>query len=84
LKTEDLIGEIRELEPADRILSVDQNGLDQIAHAFARVIDAKSPFTFMHSERVTEIVMRMAGSYPFPHQSAVISPAQLCFMILAN
>lgn len=31
---------------------VDEEYLDQIAHAFARVVDAKSPFTSGHSERV--------------------------------
>ena len=40
------------LEPADRVLTADGERLDRIAHAFARVIDAKSPYTFRHSEGV--------------------------------
>jgi HD-GYP domain-containing protein (c-di-GMP phosphodiesterase class II) len=40
------------LEPADRVLTADEERLDRIAHAFARVIDAKSPFTYRHSEGV--------------------------------
>jgi HD-GYP domain-containing protein (c-di-GMP phosphodiesterase class II) len=40
------------LEPADRVLTADDERLDRIAHAFARVIDAKSPYTFHHSEGV--------------------------------
>jgi HD-GYP domain-containing protein (c-di-GMP phosphodiesterase class II) len=40
------------LEPADRVLTADDERLDRIAQAFARVIDAKSPYTFRHSEGV--------------------------------
>jgi HD-GYP domain-containing protein (c-di-GMP phosphodiesterase class II) len=40
------------LEPADRVLGADGDRLDRIAHAFARVIDAKSPYTYRHSEGV--------------------------------
>ena len=41
------------LEPADRASPVDEDYLDDIAAAFAQVIDSKSPFTHGHSERVT-------------------------------
>ncbi len=49
-----LVGEI---EPVDRVVHVDEPGLDRVASAFARVIDAKSPFTARHSERVAEIAI---------------------------
>jgi putative nucleotidyltransferase with HDIG domain len=42
------------LEPGDRALTADGDRLDRIAHAFARVIDAKSPYTYRHSEGVAE------------------------------
>jgi len=42
-------------EPADLLLVADDARLDRIAEAFARVIDAKSPFTASHSARVAEI-----------------------------
>jgi putative nucleotidyltransferase with HDIG domain len=42
------------LEPADRVLVADGDRLDRIAHAFARVIDAKSPYTYRHSEGVAQ------------------------------
>ena len=42
------------LEPGDRVLVADGDRLDRIAHAFARVIDAKSPYTCRHSEGVAE------------------------------
>ncbi len=44
-------------EPTDRLLVADDARLDRIAEAFARVIDAKSPFTARHSERVAEIAV---------------------------
>jgi putative nucleotidyltransferase with HDIG domain len=42
-------------EPPDFAITADDARLDRIAEAFARVIDAKSPFTARHSERVAEI-----------------------------
>jgi putative nucleotidyltransferase with HDIG domain len=39
-------------EPADRIELADESRLDRVADAFARVIDAKSPFTARHSNEV--------------------------------
>ena len=42
-----------ELEPAKCIRYADEDYLDDIAEAFAQVVDSKSPFTAGHSERVT-------------------------------
>ena len=41
-------------EPPERVVLADDDRLDLIAEAFARVVDAKSPFTSRHSERVAE------------------------------
>ena len=41
------------LEPAAWVRLVDERGLDEIAQAFADIIDAKSPFTFRHSSQVS-------------------------------
>ncbi|GJE19190.1 HD-GYP domain-containing protein [Methylobacterium marchantiae] len=40
------------LEPAHREVVIDEDYLDDIARAFAQVVDTKSPFTAGHSERV--------------------------------
>jgi HD-GYP domain-containing protein (c-di-GMP phosphodiesterase class II) len=45
------------LEPAERLVLADEARLDGVAAAFASVIDAKSPYTFRHSERVAEIAV---------------------------
>ncbi len=39
-------------EPADRVVTAGDDTLDRVADAFARVIDAKSPFTARHSSEV--------------------------------
>jgi putative nucleotidyltransferase with HDIG domain len=41
------------LEPAQHSAVVDEHYLDDIAAAFAQVVDSKSPYTAGHSERVT-------------------------------
>ena len=56
----DLAARIGDFEPADQILRGGPDELDRIAAAFARVIDAKSPYTAEHSARVAEIVAGMA------------------------
>ena len=38
-------------EPADQVLTADAERLDRIAAAFAAIVDAKSPWTYSHSER---------------------------------
>jgi HD-GYP domain-containing protein (c-di-GMP phosphodiesterase class II) len=43
---------VHPLEPADRVLVLDEAGIDRICEAFADVIDAKSPFTARHSRGV--------------------------------
>lgn len=52
-------------EPEDRVILADESRLDRVAEAFARVIDAKSPFTFRHSERVALVAVRVARGLGF-------------------
>jgi HD-GYP domain-containing protein (c-di-GMP phosphodiesterase class II) len=47
-------------EPADRALEVDDGRLDRIAVAFAAVVDAKSPWTFRHSDRTCLIALGLS------------------------
>ena len=58
----DLTHTLSRLEPADRTLAVTSGHLAFVAYAFARIIDAKSPFTYRHSERVAEVAVAM-GAY---------------------
>jgi putative nucleotidyltransferase with HDIG domain len=52
LGSEDIEQRILALEPGAVTLTADEDCLDDIAAAFARVIDAKSPYTSGHSDRV--------------------------------
>ena len=45
------------VEPPDRVLVADEDQIDRIAEGFARVIDAKSPWTYRHSTGVAEIAV---------------------------
>jgi HD-GYP domain-containing protein (c-di-GMP phosphodiesterase class II) len=56
---------LRALEPEDQVLLADDERLDDIARAFARVIDAKSPFTYLHSERVAELAVTIGRRLHF-------------------
>jgi len=48
-------------EPEDRVLLADENRLDLVAEAFALVIDAKSPWTYLHSNGVAELTVGIAS-----------------------
>ena len=47
--------QLRRWEPDDRAVPATGDRLDLISRAFARVVDAKSPWTYRHSERVGEL-----------------------------
>jgi putative nucleotidyltransferase with HDIG domain len=57
--------DISRWEPPEVAIAADDARLDRIAEAFARVIDAKSPFTARHSERVAEIADGIAAVLGF-------------------
>jgi HD-GYP domain-containing protein (c-di-GMP phosphodiesterase class II) len=53
-----------DLSPSDERLPIDDDYLDDVAAAFAKVVDAKSPFTNGHSERValfTDLIAEALG-----------------------
>jgi putative nucleotidyltransferase with HDIG domain len=66
LRSEDLQTVIFDLEPAQQRAFVDESYLDDIAAAFAQVIDSKSPYTSGHSERVTLFADLIAEELGFP------------------
>ena len=49
-------------EPEDRVLHAGDARLDRIAVAFAGVIDAKSPWTYRHSDRASVIAASVADT----------------------
>jgi HD-GYP domain-containing protein (c-di-GMP phosphodiesterase class II) len=55
LDATDALSQVSDLEPGDRLILVSEQQLDVVAEAFARVVDAKSPYTALHSEGVALI-----------------------------
>jgi HD-GYP domain-containing protein (c-di-GMP phosphodiesterase class II) len=61
----DTLREIGSVEPGDRVILADADRLDLVAEAFARVIDAKSPWTYNHSNGVAALTVGIAGTLGF-------------------
>lgn len=61
LDDKDVIEKAKALEPEQRRVRADEDAIDSICAAFAEVIDAKSPFTYRHSNGVAEAALDMAG-----------------------
>jgi HD-GYP domain-containing protein (c-di-GMP phosphodiesterase class II) len=53
--------DVSAVEPADRVLTADDDRLDQIAEGFAAVIDAKSSWTHEHCDSVGKIATAIAA-----------------------
>jgi HD-GYP domain-containing protein (c-di-GMP phosphodiesterase class II) len=54
-------GDAASWEPEDRLLTADDARLDRIAEAFAGIVDAKSPWTYRHSDRACVIAVSLAS-----------------------
>jgi HD-GYP domain-containing protein (c-di-GMP phosphodiesterase class II) len=66
LAAPNLADQLFALEPATLRVDVDEDYLDDIASAFGQVIDAKSPFTGGHSERVGCFTDAIAATLGLP------------------
>lgn len=65
LDSDQIIDRVVELEPQERHVDLTEERLDQVCLAFAEVIDAKSPFTYRHSNGVADaavVIGRRLGS----------------------
>jgi HD-GYP domain-containing protein (c-di-GMP phosphodiesterase class II) len=72
LSSHDLAQHVMTLEPSALRRSTDDAYLDDVALGFAKVIDAKSPFTSGHSERVavfTDLIAEGLGQSPEDRRS---------------
>jgi putative nucleotidyltransferase with HDIG domain len=66
------------LEPQQHTRYVDDTGLDEVARAFAEIIDAKSPFTYAHSTNVAKYARGVAYELGFErHDVRVLNRAAL-------
>ena len=60
LRSADALSALGGYEPEERIVYADELRLDTVAEAFAKVIDAKSPYTARHSQNVAFLATRTA------------------------
>ena len=60
LESEQTLDQVAEMEPEDRRVDLTEERLDDICLAFAEVIDAKSPFTYRHSNGVADAAVAIA------------------------
>ena len=65
LREGSVLDQIRSIEPPDTVIVADDERLDLAAEAFARVIDAKSPWTYRHSHGVADVAVSMGRSFGF-------------------
>ena len=49
-------------EPEDQVITLDEDRLLQISTAFAAIVDAKSPWTYFHSDRTSLIATNMGAA----------------------
>jgi putative nucleotidyltransferase with HDIG domain len=66
LDSPDLVDRVARLEPQEKVLIAGPDTLDNVCQAFAEVIDAKSPFTFRHSNGVAEAAVSIARQLGMP------------------
>ena len=66
LHAPDVLHEAMSFEPEDKRVQATDDLLDRIAVGFGQVIDAKSPWTYRHSEGVADIAVGIAEVMGFP------------------
>jgi HD-GYP domain-containing protein (c-di-GMP phosphodiesterase class II) len=60
---------IAALEPEGLVQMADEGTLDRVAQTFAQVVDAKSPWTFRHSDGVARIAVGIAKVLGLPQET---------------
>jgi HD-GYP domain-containing protein (c-di-GMP phosphodiesterase class II) len=71
LEAPDLVGRALSLAPADELDTSPEIDVDRLASSFADIVDAKSPFTGSHSQRVAAIAERVAVQLGLPDTAVV-------------
>lgn len=60
LESDDVIAQVMAMEPVERRLTATEQTTDNICLAFADIIDAKTPFTYQHSNGVARAAVTIA------------------------
>ena len=70
LRNCDILHLVRDLEPAEYIVQIDEKQLNNVAEAFGEVIDAKSTYTHGHAVRVANYAQLIAREMGLPEDDA--------------
>ncbi len=65
LSSPNLEESVLEMEPLEYSRPADDDRLDQVSRAFGKIIDAKSPYTYGHSQRVGDFTYAMSKELGF-------------------
>jgi putative nucleotidyltransferase with HDIG domain len=71
LSSPDLVGRTMALAPDERLAMTEEPDVDRLAGAFADIVDAKSPFTGSHSQRVARVADGVARRLGLPERDVV-------------
>jgi putative nucleotidyltransferase with HDIG domain len=63
LDSEDIIQAALAFEPEQRRMTANEETIDNICNAFAEIIDAKSPFTYRHSNGVADAALDIGQAF---------------------
>jgi HD-GYP domain-containing protein (c-di-GMP phosphodiesterase class II) len=66
LESQELITEVMSQEPLEGRLTADDETIDNICLAFADIIDAKTPFTYQHSNGVADAAVLIGNAFGMP------------------
>ena len=71
LSSPDLVGRTMALAPDERLAMTDEPDVDRLAGAFADIVDAKSPYTGSHSQRVATVADTVARRLGLPERDVI-------------
>ncbi len=63
IESKDLVQQVLLIEPEEKRITATDESIDNICQAFAEVIDAKSPFTYRHSNGVADAAMEIGHCF---------------------
>lgn len=72
LESTHLVEALEQLEPVGHEMPCTEVQLDSVCQAFSEIVDAKSPFTYRHSEGVTKAAVGISRHMGLPREQVVL------------
>ncbi len=84
LDSKDLVQQALQFEPEEKRITVTEARIDSICQAFAEVIDAKSPFTYRHSNGVADAAVDIGHCFGMSPRDLTLFCGSLPLAFLAR